>query len=172
MVLPRRFIVNLDAAWRLVIVNRDGLDFTEEDRKFVADAISSALRGRGLDRFNEERDAAMNEAIPEGGRREAVTRGGVRFEIDPYIIEIDERRKLVPGLTKRQLSRDVGWWDGKFQSFYRGQARPQLYEIRELGAVPGINLVPMLIPTALVKRIRELKELFFRGEDESESPIE
>jgi hypothetical protein len=146
-----KYLVRLDPGGRIVVIKSDGAECTPEERQWVHDAIVARLRSVHLHPHE-------TQGIITGEGRRGITRGGVSFEIDPMVDELEQRRADL-GLHKTTVAALSGIALHRIYDWLSGKSRPHLSDIRELGAV--LNLVPVLIPAGILRNVLRMKELYY-----------
>lgn len=140
----------------LRVVKQDGTPCFESDAKFVASAVTYALKS--------EANTLGSAKLGTGKTREH----GVEFEVDPMLVELDALRAKVPGLSKARLAAFLGISRPVVGDWIRGAGRPHLEDFRTWASMPGISMVPMLVPAALVEVVTLLKKKFLDHEDQQQ----
>lgn len=137
----------------LRVAKQDGSTCSESDVEFVKSAITYALK-------SEANTLGSAKLVP--GRTRV---RGVPFEMDPMVVELDGIRNKIPGFSKARLADFLGVSRPVVGDWVRGAGRPHLEQIREWAAMPGISMVPMLVPAALVEVVTLLKKKFLSHEE-------
>lgn len=133
------------------VVRTDGAPITEEELEFLRDNTREGLRVAALAKSVTHVKSYAEAELPRG--TEGKTRGGVRFDIDPLIHELDairERRKLsATAVAKAMFTQRQYMYD-----WVRGKSRPHLETVRTWAAALGRML--MIVPLDLVPKVREM----------------
>lgn len=131
------------------IVRTDGAPITEEEMQFLRDNTREGLRIAALAKSITHVKSAEQQLRGTTGE----TKGGVRFEIDPIVLELDairERRKLSAAAVARAMS-TTGQY---LYDWVRGKSRPHLSSVHSWAAALGRTL--MLVPIDLAPKVRAM----------------
>lgn len=147
----------------LRVVRTDGAPITDEEREWFRTGTSNRLKVEALaNTLTHQKSAELDAAgIPKTGE----TRGGVRFDIDPAISELEAIREA------RLLSktRVASMWGGKayqLTDWARGWSRPHMENLRAWAGALGRALV--LVPAPLVPQVRQMIQ---EWEAQNEPPL-
>lgn len=146
-----RFAFNLTEDGIVRLVKTSGEPITPEEVQFFRDITRDALRAAGLAKSATHIKAAELKGQSPDGVGE--TRGGVRFEIDPAVIELEAigRRR---GIPLAHVARAMFSQPGQFYDWVRGASRPQMFNLRTWAALH--NRALMLVPTDLLPKVKEM----------------
>lgn len=148
MPTTRRYLVNLDAGGRIIIIRSDGGECSQEEKQWVADCITNVLK-------SNTPNARASLPADEFGTLIGRTHFGVEFQLDPFVVELDARRNR-KGYTKKRLAELLLTTPQRVSDWVRGRARPHLEDLRDWGV--AVEVVPVLIPTAILNQVLQLKK--------------
>lgn len=149
---PPKYGFHLTEDGVLRIVKTDGSPITPEDVEWYKSTVRDKLRADTLAMTaNHIRSAQLNEQpVPVEG----VTRGGVRFEVDPAIVEL-ERIRDAQGHTKASVAKAMFVGNtSQLTDWVRGASRPHMFNLRAWAAVLGRTI--MLVPSSLAPSVRQV----------------
>lgn len=135
------------------MVRTDGAEITEEEVDWLRGKISEALKIEALSKSaTHQRSQEIMEQAQET-LKSGLTRGGIRFEIDPAISELESERKA-QNISRAALARAMYTPTTRMTDWVRGSARPQLDNLRLWASMLG--WVFMLVPRPLADQARKL----------------
>lgn len=143
------------------VVRTDGAPVTEDEVQFLRDNTREGLRIAALAKSITHVKSAEQQLRGTMGE----TKGGVRFEIDPIVLELDairERRKLSAAAVARAMS-TTGQY---LYDWVRGKSRPHLSSVHTWAAALGRAM--MLVPVDLAPKVRDMVTEWEKNETANE----
>lgn len=149
---PAKYNFHLSPEGIVRLTRSDGAPIDEDQVNWFRRITSEALKADALAKSrthvrSAEQQAGMN------GTRVGTTRGGVRFDIDPAVDELERVRTRL-GFKRAPVARAAFLQPQDLTDYVRGASRPGMETLRTWAAVLGRRL--LMVPAALAPKVIEM----------------